>query len=112
MELVKSKKVKEAKDRMTELKRLLNLEKQDKLKKLKETMIDKRPPLGGSMIGESYGDFMLGGGNIQDIKNSLDKQNMSSSLLQPSMSSPKNKEQKKNQKLNAALIRKAMINQP
>jgi len=31
-------------------------------------MIDSRPPRGGSMIGENYGDFMLGGGSLQDIK--------------------------------------------
>ena len=36
-------------------------------------MIDSRPARGGSYVGESYGDFMLGGGNLQDIKTSLDK---------------------------------------
>ena len=75
-------------------------------------MIDSRPARGGSCVGESYNDFMLGWGNLQDIKNSLDKQAGANSFVIPSKSSTRNKDHKKNQKLNAALIKKAMMSQP
>jgi len=75
-------------------------------------MAESRPARGGSCVGESYNDFMLGGGNLQDIKNSLDMKAGSQSVLEPSRISPKVKDSKKNQRLNAALIKKAMTAAP
>jgi len=91
MEEIKGEMMMGAKARMSIQKRQLNLEKQDQLKKLKDTLIDKRPT-GGSMIGESYQDYMLGGGTLQDIQE-IEGRKASSFIEAPTFStSPKNKE--------------------
>ena len=67
--------------------------------------------MGGSMIGESFGDYMIGGGSNMDLRNIC--RQPSGSVLIPSFEPLSSEtEHKKNQKLNAQLIRKALVNQP
>lgn len=67
--------------------------------------------MGGSMIGESFGDYMIGGGNNMDLRN-IGRQTSGSVLIPSFEPIVTENEHKKNQKLNAQLIRKALINQP